>query len=103
MATRFRLIGLLVCVGMSAPARAQAAEIRARFSEPMVPIGGRRLAQPFTFTFTTPTVHLLRTDWYRQNGRYDQPILVALRFIGAHTVTARDTRGHQSDAVILVK
>jgi len=70
MATRFRLIGLLVCVGMSAPA---------------------------------PTVHLLRTDWYRQNGRYDQPILVALRFIGAHTVTARDTRGHQSDAVILVK
>ena len=163
MATRFRLIALVLCVGMSALARAQqaapgaatalsvvsagptgelgsvaqAAEIRVRFSEPMVPIGrlpeqvpapffsvrpaiagtfrwagptilvftpdpakalpnatryvvtiatgatavsGRRLPQPFAFAFTTPTVHLLRTNWYRQSGRYDQPIVVALRF-----------------------
>ena len=160
MKTRYGQICLLVCVVMSWPVRAQqaapialtvvsagptgelgnlaqAAEIRVRFSEPMVPIGplpeqvtapffsirpsvagtfrwagptilvftpdpkvtlpnatgytvtiaasatavsGRRLGQPYTFTFTTPTVHLLRTNWYRQNGRYDQPILIALRF-----------------------
>lgn len=116
---------------------AQAAEIRVRFSEPMVPIGrlpeevsapffsvrpaiagtfrwagptilvftpdpakalpnatryvvtistaatavsGRRLPLPATFAFTTPTVHLLQTDWYRVNGRFDQPLVIALRF-----------------------
>ena len=115
----------------------QAAEIRIRFSEPMVPIGrmpdqvsapfvtvrpavagsfrwagptllifapdpgkslptatrydvtvattaaavsGRRLAQPYTFTFTTPTVRLLQANWYRRNGRFDQPVLLPLRF-----------------------
>jgi alpha-2-macroglobulin len=119
---------------------AQAAEIRVRFSEPMVPIGriagdsdrvtapffsvrpsiagtfrwagptilvftpdpktplpnatrydatidstatavsGRRLAHAFTFTFTTPTAHLLETSWYRSGGRFDRPVVIALRF-----------------------
>jgi uncharacterized protein YfaS (alpha-2-macroglobulin family) len=115
----------------------QAAEIRIRFSEPMVPIGrlpeqvtapfvtvrpamagtfrwagptllvftpdptqpvptatrydvtvavtaaavsGRSLDRPYTFTFTTPTVRLLAANWYRLNGRYDQPVILALRF-----------------------
>ncbi len=115
----------------------QAAEVRVRFSEPMVPIGrlpedvtvpffsirpalagtfrwasptllvftpdpkgplphatryevtiagratavsGRTLGRPFTFSFTTPTVRLLQTQWYRINGRFDQPVVVALRF-----------------------
>lgn len=131
----------------------EAAEIRVRFSEPMVPVGripdqvtasffsvrpaitgsfrwagptilvftpdprtplpyatrydvtvdatataqsGRRLARPYTFTFTTPTVRLLNTQWYRRAGRYDRNVIVALRFnqpvrpadVAAHT-TAR--------------
>ena len=117
--------------------REQAAEVRVRFSEPMVPLGrlpeqvtapffsirpavtgtfrwasptllvftpdpkrplphatrydvtigasaaavsGRTLGRPFTFSFTTPTVRLLQTQWYRLNGRFDQPIVIALRF-----------------------
>jgi len=108
----------------------QAAEVRVRFSEPMVPIGrlpddvtapffsirpavagtfrwagptllvftpdaktpllratrydvtiasnttavsGRTLGGPFSFSFTTPTVRLLQTHWYRLNGRFNQP------------------------------
>src|SRR5688572_18921895 len=43
-------------------------------------VAGRRLAQTHTFAFTTPTVKLLRTEWYRKGGRYDQPIVVLLRF-----------------------
>ena len=115
----------------------QAAEVRIRFSEPMVPIGrlpdqvtapfvtvrpaiagtfrwggptlliftpdpskplptatrydvmvatsakavsGRTLARAYTFSFTTPTVRLLAANWYRLNGRFDQPAVVALRF-----------------------
>ena len=41
---------------------------------------GRRLAAPYTFTFTTPTVKLRRAEPFRRNGRYDGPMLVALRF-----------------------
>ncbi len=115
----------------------QAAEVRVRFSEPMVPLGrlpdqvtapffsirpavtgtfrwasptllvftpdpkkplphatrydvtiaaaakavsGRTLGRPFAFSFTTPTVRLLETRWYRLNGRFDRPAIVALRF-----------------------
>src|SRR5262245_33922303 len=43
-------------------------------------VSGRKLEQPFTFSFVTPTVRLLQTDWYRLNGRYDQPTVIALRF-----------------------
>jgi alpha-2-macroglobulin len=41
---------------------------------------GRRLAQPVTFSFTTPTVKLLATDWYRRGGRHDGAVVMALRF-----------------------
>ena len=43
-------------------------------------VSGRALARPYTFTFTTPTARLLSTDWYRLNGRYDRPAIIALRF-----------------------
>jgi uncharacterized protein YfaS (alpha-2-macroglobulin family) len=128
---------------------AEAAEIRVRFSEPMVPIGripdqvaapffsvrpaiagsfrwagptilvftpapkislpyatrydvtiaatatavsGRRLERAYTFTFTTPTVRLLQTQWYRINGKYDQKVVLALRF--NQPVRAADVLGH---------
>jgi uncharacterized protein YfaS (alpha-2-macroglobulin family) len=43
-------------------------------------VSGRRLDRPFTFTFTTPTAHLLSVNWYRAGGRYDQKIIIPLRF-----------------------
>jgi len=41
---------------------------------------GRRLAAPHTFSFTTPTVRVLAANWYRRTGRYDAPVVIALRF-----------------------
>jgi alpha-2-macroglobulin len=41
---------------------------------------GRRLAKPYTFSFTTPTVRLLSTEWYRKQRRYTDPLIIALRF-----------------------
>ena len=32
-------------------------------------VSGRKLASPYTFTFITPTVRLLQTNWYRKGGR----------------------------------
>jgi uncharacterized protein YfaS (alpha-2-macroglobulin family) len=43
-------------------------------------VSGRELTRPYTFAFTTPTARLLSTDWYRVNGRYDRPAIIALRF-----------------------
>src|SRR5216684_5719413 len=45
-----------------------------------VAVSGRRLTAPYRFSFTTPTVKLLGLDWYRKNGRYDSPMILALRF-----------------------
>ena len=43
-------------------------------------ISGRRLAAPYTFDFTTPTVKLLSTQWYRKAHNYRDPVIIALRF-----------------------
>ncbi len=43
-------------------------------------ISGRRLQNPYAFSFTTPTVHLKQTHWYRKAKRYDSPMIIALRF-----------------------
>ena len=43
-------------------------------------ISGRTLGTPHTFTFTTPTVKLLRTEAYRRGGRADAPFVVLMRF-----------------------
>ena len=45
-----------------------------------VSVKGNALAQPYTFSFTTPTAKLLRTSWYRKTGLYDSPVVIALRF-----------------------
>ena len=41
---------------------------------------GQALGAPFSFAFTTPTVRLLQADWYRRGSRYDQPVVLMLRF-----------------------
>ncbi len=43
-------------------------------------VSGRRLEKPVTFSFTTPTVKLLSTTWYRRDGTVDGPMVVVLRF-----------------------
>ena len=43
-------------------------------------VSGRKLAAPYTFSFTTPTVKLLQTNWYRPGGRFDAAPIVVLRF-----------------------
>ena len=37
-------------------------------------------AAPHSFFFTTPTVKLLATNWYRRSNRFDAPIVIGLRF-----------------------
>src|SRR4029078_166983 len=53
---------------------------------------GRTLGSPYTFSFTTPTVKLLQTHWYRPGGRYDAAPIVVLRF--NQPVTALDVLAH---------
>jgi uncharacterized protein YfaS (alpha-2-macroglobulin family) len=43
-------------------------------------VSGRRLARPHTFSFTTPPVRLLRTEWYRRDARASGAMVVLLRF-----------------------
>ncbi|HEY1307111.1 MAG TPA: alpha-2-macroglobulin family protein [Vicinamibacterales bacterium] len=43
-------------------------------------VSGRRLARALTFRFTTPTVRLMRTVWYRRDGTINSPIVALLRF-----------------------
>ncbi|HEX2343746.1 MAG TPA: MG2 domain-containing protein [Vicinamibacterales bacterium] len=43
-------------------------------------VSGRKLAAPYRFSFTTPTVKLLETHWYRLKERVGEPIMVVLRF-----------------------
>jgi hypothetical protein len=55
-------------------------------------VSGRTLARAETFTFTTPTVRLLQTQWYRRGGTVDGALVALLRFnqpvrpqdVGAH-------------------
>ena len=45
-----------------------------------VAVSGRRLPRPYSFAFTTPTVKLLQTNWYRRGGRAGAQMVVLLRF-----------------------
>src|SRR5262245_32123646 len=55
-------------------------------------VSGRTLARPVTFTFTTPTVRLLQTNWYRRGGTVDGAVVAVLRF--NQPVRAQDVAGH---------
>ncbi len=43
-------------------------------------VSGRRLAKPVSFSFTTPTVKLLSTAWYRRGGTAAGRMVAVLRF-----------------------
>ncbi len=55
-------------------------------------VSGRRLAQPHRFSFTTPTVQLLNTSWYRRGGRAGAQMVILLRF--NQPVRANDVAPH---------
>jgi uncharacterized protein YfaS (alpha-2-macroglobulin family) len=43
-------------------------------------VSGKTLGKAYHFSFITPTIQLLRTDWYRKGGKYDGAIVIALWF-----------------------
>lgn len=57
-------------------------------------IAGHALAAPYAFSFTTPTVKLTSARWYRRSDRFDQPVVLALRF--NQPVRADDIAAHLS-------
>jgi uncharacterized protein YfaS (alpha-2-macroglobulin family) len=57
-------------------------------------VSGRKLASPVTFGFTTPTVRLLDTTWYRRGGTVSGAMVVLLRF--NQPVRPQDVAAHLS-------
>src|SRR6185437_11386943 len=53
---------------------------------------GHALGASFQFTFTTPTVTLMSSQWMRQTSRYDSPVALALTF--NQPVRAADVLAH---------
>src|ERR1043166_3970338 len=43
-------------------------------------VSGKSLDREYKFSFVTPTIRRLSTSWYRKGGRFDAPVVVALRF-----------------------
>src|SRR6266852_23488 len=43
-------------------------------------VSGKTLDHAYDFSFNTPTIALLSTDWYRKGGRFDAPVVIVLRF-----------------------
>ncbi|HKB78499.1 MAG TPA: MG2 domain-containing protein [Thermoanaerobaculia bacterium] len=43
-------------------------------------LNGDTLGRADTFSFTTPTIRLLQTGWYRKGGRFDAPVVIGLVF-----------------------
>ena len=60
-------------------------------------VSTRRLARPVTFRFTTPTVKLLQTNWYRRGGTVNGAMVLLLRF--NQPVRPRDIAAHLTAAL----
>jgi uncharacterized protein YfaS (alpha-2-macroglobulin family) len=82
MTGTFRWSGTTILIFTPDPARKlpNATQYEVTVDTSAVAISGRRLAAPYRFSFTTPTVRLLGLDWYRKNKRYDGTMVLALRF-----------------------
>ena len=94
VAGTFRWSGTTILIFTPDPKRplALATTYRVTIASGAAAVSGRKLARPFTFTLTTPTARLLRTEWYRRGQRFDGTLLVALRF--NQPVRPRDVLGH---------
>ncbi|HEX6972991.1 MAG TPA: Ig-like domain-containing protein, partial [Vicinamibacterales bacterium] len=60
-------------------------------------VSGRTLARPVSFRFTTPTVKLLSTEWYRRGNNVANDIVVLLRF--NQPVRSADVAAHAKAAL----
>jgi uncharacterized protein YfaS (alpha-2-macroglobulin family) len=43
-------------------------------------VSGKTLGKAYHFSFITPTIQLLRTDWYRKGGKFEGGVVIALWF-----------------------
>ncbi len=43
-------------------------------------VSGKALGKVYRFSFVTPTIQLLRTDWYRKGDKWDGGVVIALWF-----------------------
>jgi alpha-2-macroglobulin len=82
LAGTFRWSGttVLIFTPQAKPALPFATSYEVTIDATAAAVSGRTLGEPFTFSFTTPTVKLLRTDSYRRGGRADAPFVVLMRF-----------------------
>ncbi|HVR39489.1 MAG TPA: alpha-2-macroglobulin family protein [Thermoanaerobaculia bacterium] len=55
-------------------------------------IAGKALPEPYKFSFTTPTIRLQSTQWYRKGGNVANGVIIALRF--NQPVNASTILGH---------
>jgi alpha-2-macroglobulin len=94
----FRWSGTTILIFTADPKRPlpYATTYQVRVDAAATAVSGRKLAKPVTFSFTTPTVKLLETEWYRRGGRYDGTLIVAMRF--NQRVRDSDVAAHMSAA-----
>lgn len=76
----FRWAGTTTLIFTPSPRLPYATRYKVTVDASATSLAGNRLDQPYTFSFVTPTIRLLRTDWYRRNGRFDSPIVIGLWF-----------------------
>ncbi|MDQ3171570.1 MAG: MG2 domain-containing protein [Acidobacteriota bacterium] len=76
----FRWAGTTTLIFTPAAPLPFATQYTVRITTAAVSVSGSKLATPFTFTFTTPTVRLLGAEWYRESGRVDEAVFIGLLF-----------------------
>ena len=76
----FRWSGTRTLIFTPAPPLPYATLYKVTIDKSATSESGHRLAETYTFSFTTPTLSLSKVSWYRKSGRSDSPVLVVLRF-----------------------
>ena len=82
IAGTFRWSGTTILIFMPDPTRPlpHATKYEVTIDATATAVSGRRLARPHRFGFTTPTVKLVNTAWYRRGGRAGAQMVILLRF-----------------------
>jgi alpha-2-macroglobulin len=80
VAGTFRWSGTTILIFTPAKAFPKATRYDVTIAASATAISGRKMAAPYTFSFTTATVKLLQTNWYRPGGRFDAAPIVVLHF-----------------------
>jgi uncharacterized protein YfaS (alpha-2-macroglobulin family) len=80
VAGTYRWSGTTILIFTPSKPLPRATKYEVRIAAGATAVSGRTLATAYSFSFVTPTVSLLRTDWYRPGGRFDAAPIVVLRF-----------------------